>query len=381
MVSTELRLSADLITKLARSPFFRYLESSKIFGEFRERTQKVKLSKVAEWYKNERLVMVLGAGVSAAYGLPDWNTLLQKLLLITLKSEGNKSEEDSGEVDEKAGVIARTFTNIFEPNSLIAARYLNNHFRKIGPKSHLAFENAIRDALYGELKQRSISDLLSEIRQFCIAAGRSPNLDSIITYNYDDLIEECLKNIDVDIPFASIYSSGMKYKRNELPVYHVHGYLPQEGKLTSKNKVVLSEDGYHQQYNDVYGWSNLVQINKYKDFNCVFIGLSFSDPNFRRLLDISRNERGDDEIHHYCFRRRFNKEVVKERFQEFLDENREIVNENNRIGISIDEVAEDLTKFAERFEEKDALSFGVGSIWYEQHDDIPELLKRIRMGL
>ena len=44
-------------------------------------------------------------------------------------------------------------------------------------------ENAIRDALYGELKNNIESDLLKEVRQFCIAAGRNPNIDSIITYN------------------------------------------------------------------------------------------------------------------------------------------------------------------------------------------------------
>ena len=103
----------------------------------------------------------------------------------------------------------------------------------------MAFENSIRDALYAGVKKRKDSDLLKEIRQFCIAAGRSPNLDSIITYNYDDLIEQCLKNLDVDIPFSPIYSRGMKHEQHELPIYHVHGYLPQKGKLTAKNKVVL----------------------------------------------------------------------------------------------------------------------------------------------
>ncbi|MHC9510700.1 SIR2 family protein [Kangiella sp. M94] len=377
-MSVEVTLAGELLKKIAKLGLSSNFESSLFLPGRSEKTQKQKLSQISDWYRNESLVMVLGAGASAAYGLPDWNTLLQKLLLITIKNEDE--EADNGSAEEKAGVLARTFSSIFEPNSLITARYLHNYFRKKNPRSTLAFENAIRDGLYSELKSQKDSELLKEVRQFCIAAGRSPNLDSIITYNYDDMIEKCLSNIDVDIPFAPIYSRGMKNKRHELPIYHVHGYLPQDGKLTSKNRVVLGEDGYHQQYNDVYGWSNLIQINKFKDHNCIFIGLSFSDPNLRRLLDISRNERGDDNIHHYCLKKRYKSSFVKERLVKILEENKEILDEKSRSQLGLDEVVEELIQLMEKFEENDALSFGVGIIWYEEHEDIPKLLKTIRTG-
>ena len=243
-MSIKLSVAGELLKRITELGLVSSFEKSSLLFGKAEKTQKQKLIQISDWYRNESLVMVLGAGASAAYGLPDWNTLLQKLLLITIKSEDDELVNENGSADEKAGVLARTFTGIFEPNSLITARYLHNYFRKKNPRATLAFENAIRDGLYSEIKSQEDSDLLKEVRQFCIAAGRSPNLDSIITYNYDDLIEKCLSNIDVDIPFAAIYSTGMKHKRHELPIYHVHGYLPQEGKLTSKNKVVLGEDGY-----------------------------------------------------------------------------------------------------------------------------------------
>ncbi|RZO87298.1 MAG: hypothetical protein EVA65_01105 [Oceanococcus sp.] len=336
-----------------------------------------KTSTVNEWYRSQRLVLVLGAGASAAYGLPDWNTLLQKLLLITL--EPDEEEANAGAV-EKAGLLAKTFSQVFEPNSLIAARYLHEHFKKKNPKSKLAFENAIRDALYANLKDGEQSELLKEVRQFCIAPGRSPNLDSIITYNYDDLIEQCLQGIAVDIPFAPIYARGMKSGNHELPIYHVHGYLPRKGQLTSKNTVTLSEDGYHQQYNDVYGWSNLTQINKFKDYNCLFIGLSFSDPNLRRLLDIAKNERGDNEVHHYCFRRRHKPSDVSERLQKLVMENDGVLDDDGAAAMEVDDLVPELIKLMEQFEENDALSFGVGIIWLDSYDEIPTILRKIRLG-
>lgn len=264
---------------------------------------------------------------------------------------------------------------------MISARYLHNYFDDKKSSSKLAFENAIRDVLYEEIDNENESDLLKEIRQFCIAAGRNPNLDSIITYNYDDLLERCLKNIDVDIPFSPIYSTGMKHEIHKLPIYHVHGYLPHKGKLTLKNKVILSEDDYHRQYSDIYGWSNLIQINKFKDLNCLFIGLSFSDPNLRRLLDIAKKERGDDDIHHYCFKKKYNKVKTQQKLEKLLSENQEIMDEKSNAQLELEDAVEDLIKLREKFDEADALSFGVGVVWVDSYDEIPDLLKEIRVGI
>lgn len=371
-------LASEVLKKLANLDLSSLFEESLLLSKRIERTRKQKIEEVSRWYKSERLVFVLGSGASASYGLPDWNTLLQKLLLITIKSEKREAEDDEEKTDEKAGVLARTFSNIFDPNPLISARYLHNYFKKKHPKSTLAFENAVRDALYGELKNNNESELLKEIRQYCIAAGRSPNIDSIITYNYDDILEQCLQDIAVDIPFSPIHARGMKNNTNELPIYHVHGFLPQTGKITSKNKIVLSEDGYHQQYTDIYGWSNLIQINKFKDHNCIFIGLSFTDPNLRRLLDISKNERGDNKIHHYCFKKRYDSNKVREDLEKLLSENTEILDKKAKANLGLDEVVEELIKLMEKFEENDALSFGVGIIWIKSYDEIPETLSEIR---
>ncbi|ABX48730.1 hypothetical protein G3485_11055 [Shewanella baltica] len=369
-------ITKEFVKKFLDSSLSSKFEESLFLSRGIERTNTQKISTITGWYRSQRLVIVLGAGCSVSYGLPDWNTLLQKLLLITIKTD----DENDNNL-EKAGILARTFNRIFEPNSLISARYLNNYFRKTKPDSKLAFENAIRDALYIGVKTDDDSDLLKEIRKFCIAAGKSPNLDSIITYNYDDLMEQCLRNIDVDIPFKPIHARGMKHEHHQLPIYHVHGYLPQKGQLTTKNKVVLSEDGYHQQYSDVYGWSNLIQINKFKDHNCLFIGLSFSDPNLRRLLDIAKNERGDEDIHHYCFKKRHDKLEVKAQLEKLLSENEEILDEKTRAQLGLDDVVEELIKLMEKFEENDALSFGVGISWINSYDEIPKTLKKIRLGI
>lgn len=326
-----------------------------------------KLKNLMKWYKSQSLVFVLGAGVSKNYGLPDWNTLLQKMLLNTLTPAGEDAEKK-----KEAGVLAQAFSNIFDPDPLIAARYLHEYFKEANPKAELAFEGAIRKVLYEGVDKDSESDLLKEIRNFCIAAGRSPNLDSILTYNYDDLLESCLKNVDVDIPFKAIHARGMKPDQHELPIYHVHGYLPESGSLTTKNKVLLSEEGYHEQYSDSYSWSNLIQINKFKDCNCLFVGVSFSDPNLRRLLDIAKDERGEIGPNHYCFRRRYEKSKFRSDVERLLT--------SDMVNTDVDGLTDELIGLMERFEENYARSFGVGVIWVDSYDEIPGILKSVRAG-
>jgi len=360
-----LALSGTVLSKLSTSTLKKYIDIK--LNEKIALSKNDKFTEIAKWYRSEKMVIVLGAGASVAYGLPDWNTLLQKLLLISLRAE---DESDEG----NATILARTFSSVFEPNSLVAARYLHNHFKTSQPNATLAFENAIRDSLYSEVNSEYDSELLKEIRQFCIAPGRSPNLDSIITYNYDDLLEKCLSNIDVEIPYCPIHASGMKHKDHELPIYHVHGYLPQSGQLTFKNKVVLSEDGYHQQYSDIYGWSNLTQINKFKENNCVFVGLSFSDPNLRRILDIAKKERGDDGVHHYCFKKRYSNKSIKSKLNRLINESKDIDSSE----VDFADLSNDLVKLVEQFDENDALSFGVGIIWVDEYEEIPENLRMIR---
>jgi len=326
---------------------------------------------IAEYYRSGRLVLVLGAGVSREHGLPDWNTLLQKLLLSTLSS-------DTAEAKARSSVLAKAFTKIFSPDPLIAARYLYNYYRDNHTDDELAFDKAVRDAIYEELNLSNESKTLKEIRQLCIAPGRSPNLDCIITYNYDDLVETYLANVGIDVPYKSIYAPGMNAKDSELGIYHVHGYLPRQGEFTSQNRVTLSEDLYHRQYSDVYGWSNLVQINKFKEKNCLFIGTSFSDPNLRRLLDIARIQRGDSDVHHYLIKKRYNSSEIQKTLKTILDGNPEMLDEKIKAELKLDETVTRLIELIERFEENDALSFGADIIWINEHGEIPNLLSGLR---
>lgn len=318
---------------------------------------------IKQCYKNEKLVLVLGAGVSMNYGLPSWDILLQKLMVTTLEKEKNAS-----------GLLSKLFSKIFNPSPLIAGRYLQKYFET----NNHSFEEAVRKILYEEIIRTTPSALMDEIVRFCIAPGKSPNLNSIITYNFDDILEQSITNISLDLPFKSIYGKGLDVETGELPIYHVHGFLPENSNLTDSHQITFGENIYHQQYTDTYSWNNIVQINKFRENNCLFIGTSLTDPNSRRLLDIANQQRTATKGSHFIFKLRYKSEDVKKALEMLLNQNKDLLNEKSNAKLQLDETVKALIEIIESFEENDLKSFGIKTIWVNKFSDIPDILKQIR---
>jgi SIR2-like domain len=90
-----------------------------------------------------------------------------------------------------------------------------------------------------------------------------------------------------------------------LPIYHVHGFLPRHPRDYNgieKADLAFSEEGYHRMFADPFHWSNLVQLNHLREGPCLMLGLSMTDPNLRRLLEVSA--RGLEDSRHYVFMER-----------------------------------------------------------------------------
>jgi hypothetical protein len=335
-------------------------------------TQEQAISKVSKHYKNNKLVLILGAGVSIDQGIPSWKTLLQRLITTTLQNENDD--------EDKNKVLSQLFDQVFGPNPLIAARYLSVYFDDLEKKKRkkLLFEEAIRKALYETYDETKKSNLMKEIVQYCVSPGRTHPLDSVITYNYDDLLERNLENLNLDIPFKPIFSVGSHASTNQLPIFHVHGYLPKEGNIKQINKITLGDDSYHLQYNEIYRWSNLVQLQKFKDYNCLFLGISLTDPNQRRLLDIAKEQRGNSEIVHFLIKRKYSPTEIEKVVQGILKLNETLFSDKEKANLQLTDTVDSLVKIVENFESNDARSFGIEIIWVDDYKNIPEVMREIR---
>ncbi len=74
-----------------------------------------------EAYRREDLVLVLGAGVSTAHGLPTWDALLKKLLVSTFQTSGENVASD-------AAYLASQLLTVFNLSPLVVGRMLRQHF-------------------------------------------------------------------------------------------------------------------------------------------------------------------------------------------------------------------------------------------------------------
>jgi hypothetical protein len=201
-----------------------------------------------------RLTLVCGAGTSVDAGIPSWNTLLVNLLrrMISRISQDGSSSFKNADPNE--------FQKRYRTSALILGKYLKLN---LGDD----FLPELRDVLYAANPQSC--EIIDAIVELARPQRNGEPLESIVTFNFDALIEENLHKSN--IRYKSIYSENMRHRPNELPIYHVHGYLPRSGKVPKDADVVFSEDTYHSQFIEPFSWSNLVQLNKLNQNTCLFL--------------------------------------------------------------------------------------------------------------
>jgi len=241
----------------------------------------------------------------------------------------------------RTNIEEEEFEALFKANgnsSIIMGRYI----RRLYNDDKQQLRNAIHNCLYKNRTYRIIKS--DTIKMICELVRYNKNkVKSIITYNYDDLIEQQLANIGV--PTCSVFDTHEPDGR--FPVFHVHGILDQEGMKSSN--IVLAEDDYHEQYRRTFMWSNVEQLHALQNNNCFFIGLSMTDPNLRRLLDFTKSEANNNHQRDFhCFAFLCKEDVakdVKDNKMRFLKEQKYILE-----------------------------NLGVRVIWYNNHNELPNLL-------
>jgi len=327
-------------------------------------TKNKAIKKLSEAYHNKNLVFVFGAGISKSQNIPDWNELLKELLSKALQNEG---------IDlSLAKIFSKMYLDQFSKNLLITARYIRKH---IGD-DEFSLEKETQRLIYSSV-DRKLLPLYIQILELCRKTGASQGLDSIITYNYDDIIEYLCDKSVPKIKYNCRYSKTTGGLGRGVIINHVHGYLGEgQDKFNIDEKIVLSEETYHEQYSEIYKWSNLVQLDKFMNKTCLFIGLSFRDPNMRRLLDIAYHENAGRQKHYFIDKKE--EKLKRQEIKSALNNNQSLMNDKRETGETFDNFCKKLINQIYRFEEDDLRSFGIETIWIKDWNELPEILEKIR---
>lgn len=302
-----------------------------------------------------KLTLFCGAGVSISAGIPGWKVFLRSLLsgfFEQTSADRRATAGFSGAVD-----LAKVYQDYFDLSPIIVAQYLKNALGR-------DFQRTVRDALY--VNDPTSSPLIESLCELCRPQRERPALHGIVNFNFDDLIEQELERNK--IRYQAIFAEGQRAVPSELPIFHVHGFLPHDHEENFSAEIVFSEDAYHSKFIDPFSWSNLTQLNQLNQNTCLFVGLGMTDPNLRRLLDVAMRKNPEKSLDHYIFKKRYSVDELACHMSSWDDQG------------GIAEQAQALVRTAEILEERDCNNLGLNVIWVESFDQIPECFHKIAEG-
>jgi hypothetical protein len=212
-----------------------------------------------------RLTLVLGAGISKPFGLPDWEELLNGLFF----THGATPPTDTPERQ---------------------AEYFRLNFYKTDPKG---FIEAIRRVLYARVKTDfatlRANGTLAAIGSLLMASQRG-SVSELITFNFDNLLETFLGYHG--FVTSSIFHRFHWAEAADVTVYHPHGLIPFDPKQLGSNQDELVFD--QSSYSAVVGKDNnpwrQTMLTVLRRRTCLFIGLSGADNNLDSMLKECREQ-------------------------------------------------------------------------------------------
>jgi SIR2-like protein len=351
------------------------------------------ISALSEAFQRGDLALYLGAGVSVANGLPPWDKLVLAMYFAAISPQPMTGTRP---FPNYLFAIAEWHLNRAHEPLDITARRIRKYYGKdedffmnLRRTLYAGYANSDGGGEFQSLEQgslRSANPTLNAVAGLCEnSVFGTKGVRSVITYNYDNLLETALGSY----PFQSFWKSEPSELR-KLPIYHVHGFVPIRGNRRSAPKeIVFTEEQYHSAAHDAYSWANLVQIQSMSRSVGLMIGLSLSDRNMRRLLDAivglphhptyyaflqepqweQPSNIELDQIHEKAqqYKEKFEKSGVKGagvKGAEWRQQISGIIREVERL--DVDEQTYVLNQL------------GIQPIWYKNHAEIPLIIERIR---
>lgn len=214
---------------------------------------------LAKRLSQRRLSLFLGAGVSAAFALPQWTELIDNLY-----REARVNRPASKD-------------NLRDAETLAAKpKYKSNPLEFATDLRKSLYQGFSLDKLKGEE-----SPMLSALGALVMSSVRGSAVN-VVTFNYDDLLETYLRwrGFVVDSVSALPAWNGSA----DITVLHPHGCLPVDLKRPVTSGVVVTQKDYDRIVGDAKNYWRQRLTEVLRSTTPVFIGLSGTDSNLTSML-------------------------------------------------------------------------------------------------
>jgi len=210
------------------------------------------------------VTLIVGAGASMEASLPSWSTLIERLLRRIAADHPLLSTPEL-----KEEWIASTLRH----EDLLAAGAIVEVLAPAGLPTLLPEE------LFGEDGPAAYEPgpIGREVANLRARFGRRL---TILTTNYDDLIERALLASGIPAKNIKSYVRRTPPPPESVAVTHLHGYA---GRVGKPRRIVLTEEHYHRMQRGS-SWQEEYVTDRLENSVCLFIGTSLSDPNLIRYL-------------------------------------------------------------------------------------------------
>ncbi len=271
------------------------------------------LDKLCQTYQNEKICIFTGAGVSFTeskyYQTPGWWDLLLEIY-TRIHPEVNNAEKPA-----KFEQLRKSYSHPWQ---------MASHLEEIAGEEK--FTDILRQLFYHrttkqDLKRRPIGAdkdkrlpidylnhalTLNAVIAFCskIRAIRkhpcflkNEKIQAVLTLNYDCFVEAGATQKYNSGKFKPRISRERPDRDDQLPVYHIHGYIPYGGRKPAKG-LVLTEVSYQKAYQKE-GDASIILNDFLSHFSTSFIGISFNDELLLKHLE--RQAKADGAKNHFAF--------------------------------------------------------------------------------
>jgi hypothetical protein len=227
---------------------------------------------VERFSDSSRVTVVVGAGASVEAGLPTWERLIVDLL-----RRAAETKFDASETDDRDRWVEETLAK----DGLLGAAAVVEALSGEQLQAWL-LEELFGGLTAGDFAPGPISRQVAELHR------RLGQRLTIVTSNYDDLLEQALREAGYAAKDVKSYIRHRKaMPPGAIPVTHLHGYA---GRDETKGTLILSEEHYHQMQRGS-SWQEEFMAERLLNSNCLFVGSSLTDPNLIRYLYGYRGER------------------------------------------------------------------------------------------